>query len=108
MTARPHWTKDQEADRRRAELLEGAVAWWRRPEYQREGLEYIVPLLATQLDTGRAKGKRLSHVLADALERKGHPNAYPDARLVCARFADDHDGDLELLIVAWCASRRAA
>lgn len=97
-------TKDQEADARRAELLEAAVEWWKRPAYQREGLDRVVPLLAQQIDTGRAEGRRLSHVLADALERKGFPNHYPDARFACARFADDHDGDLELLVVSWFAA----
>ena len=83
--------------------LESAIRWWKEGRrHAQPAIRTVICTLAQQIDRGIATpDKRLSDVLADALEASGYLSATVDARLTCAAFADRFD-DAELLVESWC------
>lgn len=102
---------DDPVDDRRVETLGAAVEWWRSwyglfPSGDVPRLAGVVVQLARQLDRNQIiEGQKLSDVFDDMLRIYGHGGDTLDARLACALFSDAFERDLDLLVVAYCASR---
>lgn len=99
-------TGDDELDAQRAAALPRAVLWWAKLRRKPPVLPWLICRIASLVDRGQAEGQPPAAVFRKAAEHLGNRDNAFDGRLACSAFTDAHGGDLELLIVSWCASRR--